>query len=262
MNKDDSTDLNSDNHNQSDDQVEITAAAINHKLPTFIPEDPVLWFYQVDATFFILRITNACTKYFFLVANISPEMATTVRDIILTPYAAGHYELLKKALIDRYSMSSSEKIRLVLYKMEMQPNEPPSTFFRRLLRVAEDVLPYNVVLWRFLEKIDSHIANAITAMAEQLQKQYNINQTIDRDTEKMMTLVADSIWSRTTSQISCSISNSNSNNDQHRTRSSSRQQLQQQPRYIEESRNICYFHFKFGTQARRCRPPCRWSRNF
>ena len=57
------------------------------KIPIFIPSDPSLWFTMVESTFELAvpkPITESKTNYNYCVANLPPDIAMTVRDIILS----------------------------------------------------------------------------------------------------------------------------------------------------------------------------------
>ena len=74
------------------------------KIPIFIPSDPSLWFTMVESTFELAvpkPITESKTKYNYCVANLPPDIAMTVRDIILSPDTTDPYAKLKSEIVSR-----------------------------------------------------------------------------------------------------------------------------------------------------------------
>jgi hypothetical protein len=61
----------------------VTTNAVAVKIPPFWPCDPELWFAQVEAQFKEKNITSQGTKCAHVVAALSPEAATEVRDSLL-----------------------------------------------------------------------------------------------------------------------------------------------------------------------------------
>lgn len=98
-----------------------SASAINAiamKLPPFWPTDPDLWFAQVEAQFATRGITAEKTKYDYIVGSLSPEAATEVRELILTPPTSTPYTTLKQTLIQRTGGSNQRKMQRLLNELE------------------------------------------------------------------------------------------------------------------------------------------------
>ncbi len=81
------------------------------KMLPFWPSDPELWFAQVNAQFMVKNITLQDTKFAHVVAVLSPETATEVRDLILNPPATNPFDVLKDTLNERVSLLKRRKIQ-------------------------------------------------------------------------------------------------------------------------------------------------------
>ena len=81
----------------------VTAVII--KLPPIWPCNPQVWFVQVEAQFATRGINNQRTTFDYVIASLSPEVATEICDLILTPPGEDQYDALKAQLIQQTAVS-------------------------------------------------------------------------------------------------------------------------------------------------------------
>ena len=75
--------------------LRMDISAVSLKIPPFWPADLEVWFPQVEATFTTCGISVQRTKFDHIIALLSPEVATEVRDLILKPPSDNPYNVLQ-----------------------------------------------------------------------------------------------------------------------------------------------------------------------
>ena len=81
--------------------------------------DPLVWFAQVEAQFVTRNVTSQRTRFDYVVAALSNEFATEVRDIILSPPEADAYSKLKDLLIKWTAASERKRVQLLFTAEEL-----------------------------------------------------------------------------------------------------------------------------------------------
>uniref|UniRef100_A0A6P7FJ12 Uncharacterized protein LOC114330710 isoform X1 n=1 Tax=Diabrotica virgifera virgifera TaxID=50390 RepID=A0A6P7FJ12_DIAVI len=84
---------------------------ISVKIPPFWPNDPEIWFLQVENQFTLANITSDATKFNYIVANLDTAYILEVRDIIVSPPATERYAKLKSELIKRLVHHSNKRLK-------------------------------------------------------------------------------------------------------------------------------------------------------
>ena len=118
-------------------------AAVSLKLPPLWTADPLVWFAQIESQFATRRITSLRTKYEYVVASLTQNIAMEVRDILISLPANQPFSILKEKLLLRTTVSEQRKLQTLLTTVELGDRTPS-----QLLREMQGLL------WESVQQID------------------------------------------------------------------------------------------------------------
>ena len=84
----------------------------------------MLWVMQVEAQFVLRGITARVTKFHHLLANLSQEIASLVRDLLMNPLVENPYDALKETLIKRTTLSEQRQLQQLLSAEDIGSHKP------------------------------------------------------------------------------------------------------------------------------------------
>ncbi|XP_024890999.1 uncharacterized protein LOC112466887 [Temnothorax curvispinosus] len=151
----------------TEERSQINRVAL--KVPLFWTDEPELWFAQLEAQFTLGNITQDSTKYAYVLAHLETKQAKEVKDLIMKPPEENKYKSIKKALIQRLSISQEQQIRQLLEHEEMGDRKP-SQFLRHLQALASTAIPEQLLRTLWMGRLPSQL-QAILAIrnADNLQ---------------------------------------------------------------------------------------------
>lgn len=210
----------------------VNAASI--KLPEFWTEDPELWFARVEAQFSTRDIKNGDTKFNYVVAALDNATAAEVKSILLNPPAADKYEALRDALMEAFAKSQAQKDAELL-GISGLGDRRPTALLRKIQSLNSD--PDTLLRAFFLAQLPADVRAVLAAMGSMDIE--DLAKAADRIIESK-SLASHYVNEIEVQEVSA-----------FRSRGT-----KQQPGSNSPSPSICFFHNKFGTKARRCRPGC------
>lgn len=246
---------------------------LNHvsvRVPPFWPDDPEMWFAQIENQFAIARITSEDTKFSYVAGNLDAKYMREVRDILMNPPQTNKYLHLKTHLIKRLSASHQEKTRRLLEHEEMGDRKP-SQFLRHLQGLAGANVPDNLIrsLWlsrlpRSMQAILATQAQAdlttaaelADAVAETTTGQHIAETSASSNHFEAMIGQVTARMDAMTTQIIAALSSRQQGSVRRRFRSRSRSRSRQQ---VVSKDGWCWYHARFGDKARKCVEPCTYN---
>lgn len=251
------------------------------RLPPFWPNNPALWFAQVEASFLCAGVTADTTKFALVVSQLDHRFAAEVQDIITAPPETDSYGRLKAELIRRVSASQEERVRQVLTQEDIG-DKKPSQYLRHLRsKVDACTVPDTLLrtLWssRLPAQIKAIVASqtdtsldAVADLADRIQDAIEpsaCRSTVAACSNASMVTRAD--YDRLegkvealTTQIGELLSNQNARGRfRKRSRSRSRSSTNSSATGGAVQHDVCWYHRKFGDQAHKCTSPCSYQSN-
>lgn len=252
---------------------EPQVSRVGMKLPPFWRNNPSLWFAQIEAQFVVADIRIDSTKFYHVVAAIESDILSSVHDIILNPPEKDKYDTLKTRLIAQYAESESSKLRTLIQGLELG-DQRPSSLLCKMRELAGKNFSDDLLKSLWISRLPSNIQpilaasneelTALSAMADKIHELVLPNTINATSTSKCLAPSSlESQVAELTKQVNELTTFLHSsrpkfrdtpNRSPHlRHRSSSRKKLK------EPSDGLCFYHVNFGTNARKCKPPCSFN---
>ena len=208
------------------------ANAVSIKLPDFWTEDPELWFARAEAQFSTRDIKSDDTKFNYVVAALDNTTATEVKPILLKP-PSNKYDALKSALIAAFSKSQEQKDAELL-AISGLGDRKPTALLRKILSLNTDADTLRRAF--FLAQLPMDVRAVLAA--QDITDVEELAKAADRIVESKA--LAQQGYVSEVSRI--------------RSRTAPKTQTPASP--VTPSPAVCFFHSKFGSKARNCRPGC------
>ncbi|XP_045511057.1 uncharacterized protein LOC123705979 [Colias croceus] len=240
------------------------------RIPPFWPEEPEIWFAQVEGQFAINRITSDQTKFNHVINQLDNKYSKEVKDIIIHPPEENKYETLKATLIKRLTESNEKKLKQLLMHEELGDRKP-SRFLRHLQSLAGSDVPNDFLKTIWISRLPYGTQTVLagqpgTAKLEDLadlaDRVYDL-ATSAPGVASVSQESAGAVLSDLTREVaelrrqlqklgSERSGRSRSRTARPRRQSTSRQRSQSQYRKYP----LCWYHGKFGDRASKCIRPC------
>lgn len=253
--------------------VDISKVGI--RVPPFWPEEPEVWFAQIEGQFAISGITSDATKFNYIISQMDNITCIEIKDIIINPPASEKYNKLKYELIKRLTVSKEKRIKQLLMHEELGDRKP-SQFLRHLKSLAGIGVPDEFVKTIWISRL-SHGIQTVLAGQQSSSTLDELADLADRVFE--IVTPSPSIAACSKPGTSSAIENlarevAEIKREFKKIAIERRSRGQTPSRHVRrESRGrsttrakrsqshyrkypLCWYHYKFGDKAYKCIQPC------
>lgn len=246
------------------------------RIPPFYPDDPELWFAQLEAQFILSNITSDSTKFYYALSHLEHTYVAHVKDIVCTPPSANKYDKLKAELVKRLSASKETKLKQ-LFLHEDIGDRKPSQFLRHLKNLAGPSIPDDVLqsLWtgRLPHSLQTVVASqpklSLDDLAELADRVYEIAPCKPYNNIAMTSSSPQASSSRIDelNQQICALTKQVAKltsyvhrRDRSRSRSKSNRRFRSKSRDRQPPPDHphCWYHYNYGVNAKKCKEPCQF----
>ena len=212
-----------------------------------------------------------------MISQLDHQHAAEVEDVITDPPSEQKYEKLKTELIKRLSASREKRVKQLLMHEELGDRKP-SQFLRHLQTLAGPAVPKDFLrtLWssRLPHNIQTVIAtqtdSSLEAVADLADKVHEIApsspQVASTSSNSVIETMAQQIAALTeqVAALTHQVKDHGNFRPRHRSPNYTNRHNRQRSKSKESSRpaDICFYHHRFGSKARKCTLPCKHSENF
>lgn len=234
-------------------------------LPTMSEENIEAYFYSLQFWFQASNVTTDAAKANIVLASIPPRKLMELRTVIDAAPAANKYHYIRVKLIEHFTESQQRRLQRVLKDLPLGDRRP-SELFNEMKLTAGAALNDDILHDLWLNRLPPYAQAAIIAtkvpIADKLKIADSIVDSIGTAAgqlnEVATTQVPQDDISNLKSEIAAltqRLDRALSSNRRDRSRSRSRNR-----RSTGESK-LCWYHAKFGKDAKTCRQPCSFGKS-
>lgn len=264
------------NNNNAEASTAITRKMAAPKLPPFLREEPDTWFTVAEALFASHEITDDLAMYNATLPQLGGEVLLEISDILKTPPTTGKFTNLKKKLIERYAESSEKQLSRLFNDLKLDDRKP-SQLLRHMRNLAKENINEEALKVKWLALLPLRVQEVLlVATATTLDD-------LAKMADKIVDLPSPGVFSVSSTQAPGSadvaaVSNKSSDSDVshllHRILDELTAQRGRNPhpqsneygarrsrsrsRTPSKFKGLCFYHWKFGADARNCVQPCNY----
>ena len=236
---------------ESDSEMPATV-----KLPEFWPTQAASWFIRADAEFDQKSITTEKTKHSYVVSSLPVEVAARVKDALISPDDTAPYTALRKRLMDTYTLNDYQR-GVALLHMPDRPSDTPTALLDAMLDYLPETEKRESPGWLFrvlfLEKLPADIRTHLTAYQTEPLRE--------------LALRGDRLWASraaaaTPTPVYAVQHEPTADVVPPAMECSTAQHAHVSCCAVRSTgtREYCWYHTNFGTDATRCQHPCKYNK--
>lgn len=256
------------------------------KLPSFWSTCPEAWFIQAEMQFLLHNVDDDNIKFQLVIISLSQDIITKVLDVVQNPPSIRKYESIKKALCERFSLSEESRIEKLFSDTSIGDRKPSELFHDMCSLAGTNTLIgrellYKLWLRQLPQQLQLHLTSTnLSSIDDKMtlaDKIYEVStrsqvaSLTSNNTNSNVELLVQNLAELTTTicqnlnKLTLEVSELRSRSrERSRERSNSKkrfypntQQSRHQP--ISTQKSFCWYHEKYGPNAKFCTQPCNYS---
>lgn len=233
------------------------SAAVAVKLPDFWKSDPAMWFAQAESQFVLAGVNKDETKFHHIVAKVDLTVISHVADLVRQPPATGKYDAIKERLIQRFELTPQAKMEMLLGSCDLGDLRPTHLLVKMQELASGLKVDESLLRMLFLQRLPANIRAVLSINDGSLSKLAEMG-------DKMVELVPTTSAVKTSPEPDSqeSLADQVAALTAELRRMKAHQPERRRPRSVSRKRDdensICWYHRKYGSQADRCRSPCKF----
>lgn len=250
------------------DQPNEIYAATSIKIPPFWSERPELWFAQIEGQFVTHKVHSENARFNQVIGNLDGKILQYVTDAVLHPPDENRYTNLKNKLIESFAQSGQQKITKLLSELTLG-DQRPSQLLNRQRELAGNVVNEDFLKNLWLRQLPVTVQAVLAVSAGDLSELGKLADKIMEVHAPQQQLAPVSMKSSNSTiatleakidSLTKDLQQLQSSKNRGRSRSRSRPNGRANTPNKREY-DTCWYHYKFGDAATKCRDPCKKSKN-